>query len=69
MVLGLRMLMASVMIGKVLKRPQSLFDVLLIPFKDLVMTAIYFASLTGRTVKWGGRKFRLLPGGVMRELA
>jgi hypothetical protein len=53
----------------VLRRPQSLADVLLIPFKDLVMTAIYFASLTGRTVKWGGRRFQLMAGGVMRELA
>ncbi len=69
MILGLRMLMATVMIGKVLRRPQSLADVLLIPFKDLVMTAIYFASLTGRTVKWGGRRFQLMAGGVMRELA
>ena len=49
--------------------PQRLSDVLLIPFKDLVMTAIYFASLTGKTVKWGGRKFRLMSDGVMRELA
>lgn len=69
MILGLRMLMATVMIGKVLKRPQALSDVLLIPFKDLVMTGIYFASLTGKTVKWGGRRFQLLAGGVMRELA
>lgn len=69
MILGLRMLMAAVMIGKVLKRPQALTDVLLIPFKDLVMTGVYFASLTGRTVKWGGRKFQLMAGGVMRELA
>jgi ceramide glucosyltransferase len=69
MILGLRMLMASVMIGKVLKRPQPLSDVLLIPFKDLVMTAIYFASLTGKTVQWGGRRFLLMAGGVMRELA
>jgi ceramide glucosyltransferase len=69
MILGLRMLMAAVMIGKVLKRPQSLSDVLLIPFKDLVMTAVYFASLTGKTVKWGGRRFQLMAGGVMRELA
>ena len=49
--------MATVMIGKVLKRPQPLSDVLLIPFKDLVMTAIYFVSLTGRTVTWGGAGF------------
>jgi ceramide glucosyltransferase len=69
MILGLRMLMATVMIGKVLKRPQPLADVLLIPFKDLVMTGIYFASLTGKTVKWGGRRFQLMAGGVMRELA
>jgi ceramide glucosyltransferase len=69
LVLGLRMLMASIMIGRVLKHPQALTDVLLIPFKDLVMTAIYFASLTGRTVKWGGRRFLLMAGGVMRELA
>ena len=68
-ILGLRMLMATVMIGKVLKRPQPLADVLLIPFKDLVMTGIYFASLTGKTVKWGGRRFQLMAGGVMRELA
>jgi len=69
MILGLRMAMASVMIGKVLKQPQPLSDVLLIPFKDLVMTAIYFASLTGKTVKWGGRRFLVMAGGVMRELA
>jgi ceramide glucosyltransferase len=69
MILGLRMLMASVMIGKVLRRPQPLADVLLIPFKDLIMTGIYFASLTGKTVKWGGRRFLLMAGGVMRELA
>ena len=68
-ILGLRMLMATVMIGKVLKRPQPLSDVLLIPFKDLVMTGVYFTSLTGKTVKWGGRRFQLLAGGVMRELA
>jgi ceramide glucosyltransferase len=69
MILGLRMLMGAIMIGKVLKRPQPLLDVLLIPLKDLVMTGIYFASLTGRTVKWGGRRFLLMAGGVMRELA
>ena len=69
MILGLRLSMATLMIGKVLKRPQPLSDVLLIPFKDLVMTAIYFASLTGKTVKWGGRRFLLMAGGVMRELA
>jgi hypothetical protein len=69
MILGTRMLMAAVMIGKVLKMPQPLSDVLLIPFKDLVMTGIYFTGLMGKTVKWGGRRFRLMSGGIMRELA
>ena len=68
-VLGVRMLMAAVMIGKVLRKPQSLFDVLLIPFKDIVMTGVYFTGLTGKTVQWGGRRFRLMEGGIMRELA
>ena len=33
------------------------------------MTAIYFASLTGKTVQWGGRQIPADGGGVMRELA
>jgi hypothetical protein len=39
-----------------------------VPVKDLVMTGIYFASLLGNTVRWGGRRFKLLAGGAMREL-
>lgn len=67
-VLAARMVMGSVMIGKVLKAPEALSDVWLIPIKDLVMTGIYFASLAGRTVLWGGRRFRLMAGGAMREV-
>lgn len=68
LVLGTRVGMARVMLGKVLKLPELIADAWLVPLKDLVMTGVYFASLTGRTVLWGGRKFRLMPGGVMREL-
>ena len=67
--LGVRMLMAAVMIGRGMGKAQALSDVLLIPFKDLVMTAVYFTGLTGKTVQWGGRRFRLMDGGIMRELA
>jgi ceramide glucosyltransferase len=67
-VLATRIAMGSLMISKVLKAPQSLADALLVPVKDLVMTGIYFASLTGKTVLWGGRRFRLLDGGAMREV-
>jgi ceramide glucosyltransferase len=68
-VLVARIAMGSIMIRKVLKAPQSLSDVWLIPIKDLVMTGVYFASLAGRTVLWGGRRFRLAAGGAMHEVA
>ncbi len=63
-----RIAMASVMIGKVLGLPRRISDLLLVPVKDLVMTGVYFASLTGKTVLWRGRRFRLAPDGVMREV-
>jgi hypothetical protein len=33
------------------------------------MTGVYFASLTGKTVKWDGRGFKVMAGGIMREVA
>lgn len=63
-----RYTMAAIMIDKVLDLPASFRDLWLVPVKDLVMTGIYFASLLGNTVRWGGRRFKLLAGGAMREL-
>ncbi len=63
-----RYTMAAIMIKKVFDLPASLGDLWIVPVKDLVMTGIYFASLAGNTVLWGGRRFKLLPGGAMREL-
>jgi ceramide glucosyltransferase len=67
-IIASRLTMAAVMVGRVLKMPDLLGDIWLLPFKDLLMTGIYFASLTGKTVLWGGRRFRLTPGGAMHEL-
>ena len=69
MVLGTRILMAAVMVAQVLRLPEHVSDVWLTPLKDLMMTGIYLFSLTGKTVRWGGRRFKLMAGGVMRELA
>ncbi len=69
LVLSVRMATASVILGRVLKLRETLRDLWLVPIKDLVMTGIYFASLAGNTVLWGGRRFKLLPDGAMREVA
>ena len=37
-------------------------------YKDLVMTGIWFASLTSNRVMWAGREFQILRGGAMREV-
>lgn len=63
-----RYAMAATMVTAVLDLPMALHDLWIVPFKDLVMTGIYFASLAGNTVLWGGRRFKLLTGGAMREL-
>ena len=54
--------------SRVLRLPERLRDLWLIPAKDLVMTAIWFASLAKNEVVWGGRRFQILDGGVMREV-
>jgi len=65
-VLVARLAMAYFMVCHVLGVSECRRDLWLVPFKDLVMTGIWFASLTGREVEWGGRRFRILPGGVMQ---
>jgi ceramide glucosyltransferase len=42
-------------------------DALLSPIKDLVMTAIWFASLVSNDVEWAGRRLRILRDGKMSE--
>jgi ceramide glucosyltransferase len=68
LVAAARLAMAAVIMTRVLKLKDRLRDLWMVVPKDFVMTAIYFASLAGNTVLWGGRRFRLLRGGAMREL-
>jgi ceramide glucosyltransferase len=67
-VIAARILMARLMICRVLELPDLGRDAWLVPLKDLMMTAVWFASLVGNEVKWAGRRLRILPGGAMREV-
>jgi ceramide glucosyltransferase len=63
-----RIAMAAVIIGRVLRIPETLSDLWLVLVKDLVMTSIWFASLISNKVAWGGRRFQIMAGGTMREV-
>ena len=67
-VLAARTAMAAVVAGRVLRMPQALSDLWIVPIKDLVMAGIWFASLVGNEVDWGSRRYRLLSGGRMEEI-
>lgn len=67
-VLAARIGMSWYVVRYVLQLPDEALESWLAPFKDLVMAAIWFASLTGNEVEWGGRRLRIMAGGVMREV-
>lgn len=64
-----RLAMAALITDKVLGMPELRRDLWLVPFKDLVMTAIYFTSLLGNEILWGGRRLEILSDGTMREVS
>lgn len=68
LVIALRLAMSAMIVGRVLKMPELLADLWLVPIKDLVMTGVWAASLLGNKVTWAGRKFQLMRGGAMREV-
>jgi len=68
-VIGVRMATAALIVARTLKLPELMRDVWLVPLKDLVMAAIWAASLVGNEVVWGGRRFTISRDGVMREIA
>jgi ceramide glucosyltransferase len=67
-VIAARIMMARLMIRRVLELPELGRDAWLAPLKDLVLTAIWFASLASNEVRWSGRRLRILRGGAMREV-
>ena len=67
-VLAARTAMAAIVVGKMLRMPETLSDLWIVPIKDLVMAGIWLASLVGNEVDWGGRRYRLLSGGRIEEI-
>jgi len=60
--------MAHFITGRILGLRDRARDAWLAPLKDLVMTAIWFASLVSNEVEWSGRRLRILPDGKMSEV-
>jgi ceramide glucosyltransferase len=67
-ILVARIAMAHFIAARILGLDDVARDAWLAPLKDLIMTAIWFASLTSNEVEWGGRRLRILRGGVIREV-
>ncbi|MGH9327982.1 MAG: glycosyltransferase [Terriglobia bacterium] len=59
--------MAAWTYHRLLRLPVRASDLAWTLVKDLIMQAVWFASLFGDTVEWSGRKLRLLPTGEMEE--
>ena len=68
-VIGARIVTSALILTRTLKLPELARDLWLLPVKDLVMAAIWAASLVGNEVAWGGRRFTISRDGVMREIA
>jgi ceramide glucosyltransferase len=68
LVLAARLAMSAAIVGWVLKMPEMLSELWLVPFKDLIMTGVWFASLLSNKVTWAGRQFKVIRGGIMREV-
>jgi ceramide glucosyltransferase len=67
-VVAARIAMARLFIGKILGLPEHRKDAWLVPFKDLIMTAIWVVSLFSNEVLWAGRRLIIQPDGTVREL-
>jgi ceramide glucosyltransferase len=68
LVIAARLAMSAAIVGRVLKMPELLGDLWIVPFKDLIMTGVWFGSLLSNKVMWAGRQFKVIRGGAMREV-
>jgi ceramide glucosyltransferase len=68
LVLATRLAMSAAIMGSVLKMPEMLKELWLVPVKDLIMTGVWFGSLLSNKVKWAGRQFKVIRGGMMQEV-
>ena len=64
--LSLRLAVAWVVGGGVLKDRQIPKDTWLIPLRDLIAVVVWIVSLGGHTVTWRGDRFRLKDGKLTR---
>lgn len=68
LVVASRLTMSAAIVGRVLKMPEMLTEIWMVPIKDLIMTGVWFASLLSNKVIWAGRQFEVIRGGAMREV-
>jgi ceramide glucosyltransferase len=62
---GVRVVIASRIANRYLHAPLRARDALLVPFKDLFISAVWVLAFLGDTVRWSGRSFRVLKHGHM----
>jgi ceramide glucosyltransferase len=67
-VIAARIVSSRLMMSTVLALPDQRADAWLAPIKDLVMTAVWAASLLSNEIRWGGRRLRLQSDGTMQEI-
>jgi len=68
LLIAARLAMSTLMLRNVLRLPELMRDVWLVPLKDLCMTGIWFTSLFGNQVEWAGRRLEILANGTIREV-
>ena len=68
LVVAARLTMSAAIVSRVVKMPEMLSDLWLVPIKDLIMTGVWFASLLSNNVMWAGRKFKVIRSGAMHEV-
>jgi ceramide glucosyltransferase len=66
---ALRLLMAIVVAGSVLKQSNLPSLILLLPLRDLLAVIVWLGSFLGNTVKWRGESFRLQNGKLSRIIS
>lgn len=64
-----RLAMGASMIRNVARLPLSWSDLMLLIAKDFCITAVWFTSLFGNTVRWGERELRITSDGKIQDAA
>ena len=69
LVYGVRIFTASVTANRYLHAPLRFHEALLVPVKDLFVSAMWLLSFLGDSVYWSGCKFRVLKDGQMVQVS